>query len=332
MRLKKTLLILISLSIGISLSVGCAGIFKCTTPQGQRVFQDRSCRDVINPALRENVIKEPISRIDKHFLWKASSKVNTVYLFGSIHFGSTEMYPLPDVVTQAYNSSDALIVEVNTNLIDPRTMTLTLAQSGSYPKGETVKDHLSPETWEKLTRMAKKQQMDLKTLQSLKPWMISLGLNVLAIKKSGFSPEFGIDQYFITRAERRKPILELESGQQQMELLSTSSTIEQDKMLKKTLDQLENTASFFRSVLEAWQTGDTRHLKDLILRDIDTDPDTKSLYEALFTIRNHAMTDKIVKLSESGKNYFVVVGAGHLVGEEGIVELLRDRGYEVTQL
>ncbi len=332
MRLKKTLLVLSSLVTAAFLSLGYAGVYKCKAPEGRTVFQDRPCPDSVNTTLQQNPAREPARQSDKHFLWKASSKVNTIHLFGSIHFGSTEMYPLPDVVTKAYDSSDALIVEVNTRQTDQKAMAQTLMQFGSYPQGETVQKHLSPETWEKLTQAAKKQQLDLLKLQSQKPWLISLSLATLAIQKSGFSPEFGIDQYFITGAEGKKPILELENTQQQMNLLSTFSMIEQNRLLVETLDQLEEATTYFRSLLDAWQTGDAPRLKDLVQSETDTDPNAKLLYDALFTKRNRMMTDKIIKLSESGENYFVVVGAGHLVGDEGIVELLRGKGYEVTQL
>lgn len=332
MRFKKTLLVLAGLFTAAFLSLGYAGVYKCKTPQGQTVFQDRPCPNATNTAPAESANKEAVRQSNQHFLWKASSKVNTIHLFGSIHFGSTEMYPLPDVVTRAYDSSDALIVEVNTRQANPDAMAVTLLQSGSYPEGETAQSHLSPETWEQLTRTAKKQRLDLTKLQNQKPWLIALSLATLAIQKSGFSPEFGVDQYFITGAEGRKPILELESAQQQMNLLSTFSMIEQNRLLKETLDQLDQATVYFRSLLEAWQTGDASRLKDLVQSEIDTDPDAKKLYDALFTKRNHAMTDKIIKLSESGGSYFVVVGAGHLVGQEGIVELLRGKGYEVTQL
>ncbi|MGR9107568.1 MAG: TraB/GumN family protein [Gammaproteobacteria bacterium] len=332
MKMKKTLSILACLFMATFLSLGYAGVYKCKNPEGRTVFQDRPCSDALHSVLQTETSQQVSRHSDRHFLWKASSPMNTIHLLGSIHFGSTEMYPLPEVVTKAYEGADALIVEVNTNETDDDRMTLFLTQSGSYPEGETVENHLDPETWKKLTRAAKAQQLDLQKLQNQQPWLISLGLTTLAIQRSGFSPEFGIDQYFITGAEGKKPILELESAQEQMNLLSTFSLVEQDELLKETLEQLDQATVYFRSLLEAWQSGDTGRIKELTQNDIDTDPEAKKLYDALFVKRNHSMTEKIVKLSESGQNYFVVVGAGHLVGEEGIVELLRGRGYEVTQL
>ncbi len=332
MKLRTILLVLTSL---LSVSFpwpGFAGVHQCTDANGQIVFQDRPCVRPVDLSLHDGATHPAVNQNNRHFLWKATSKVNTIHLFGSIHFGSTEMYPLPEAASQAYESSDALIVEVNLNEADPRATALTLMQSGSYPEGETVQADLSPEIWEKLTKVAKKQRLDLLKLQSQKPWLISLTLNTLAIQKSGFSPEFGIDRYFINGAEGKKPILELETAQQQMVLLSTFPTVEQNRLLKETLDQLDQATSYFRSMLEAWQTGDTARLRDLTQSEIASDPDARKLYDVFFARRNHAMTDKIVEFSRSGENYFIVVGAGHLVGEQGIIELLRGRGYELTQL
>lgn len=332
MKLKKTLFILTSLFAAAFLSTGHAEVYQCETPGGQTLFQDRPCPTGAATVHTETAPDPAVRQNNKHFLWKASSRVNTIHLFGSIHFGSTKMYPLPNVVTQAYDNSDVLVVEVNTQRVDAKAVAVTLLQYGSYPDGESVQRHLPPETWEKLTQAAKHQQLDLTTLQNQKPWLISLSLATLAVQKSGFSPEFGVDKYFITGAERNKPILELESAEQQMTLLSTFSMMEQNRLLVETLDQLEDATTYFRSLLEAWQIGDAQGVKNLIQQGIDTDPDAKTLYEALFTRRNHAMTDKLLKYSEPGKNLFVVVGAGHLVGAEGIVELLRGKGYDVTQL
>lgn len=331
-RLNNALLLLASFSILAPLSVGYSGVFKCKNPEGQAVFQDRPCRNPGNTDPHTSASVSKKEHDNRHFLWKASSESGTVHLFGSIHFGSTEMYPLPKVVTEAYAGSDALIVEVNTNQIDTEEMLKSLEQTGTYPQGETVQQHLSPETWEKFTRTVKNQKLNLQTLQNKKPWLISLSLATLAIQKSGFSPKFGIDQYFITGAEGKKPILELETAQQQMDLLSTFSLVEQNKLLDETLSQLEQGPVYFRSILNAWQIGDSAKIKELTQSEIDTDPDARKLYHALFTARNHAMSKKIDKIAESGKNYFVVVGAGHLVGEEGIVELLRGKGYRLTQL
>lgn len=328
----KALLLLASLFLLSHPPTGYAGVYQCENPQGQTVFQDRPCRNPGNTEPQSSTAENGPRQSDRHFIWKASSAVGIIHLLGSIHFGSTEMYPLPEVITQAFTASDALIVEVHTNEADAEEMVKALAHTGSYPEGETVQEHLSPENWEKLTLAAKSQRLNLQTLQSQKPWLISLTLATLAIQKSGFSPEFGIDQYFINGAEGKKPILELESAQQQIKLLSTFSTIEQNRLLEETLDQLDQGPSYFRSMLKAWQAGDSAKIKELIQSEMNTDPGARKLYHALFTTRNHAMTEKIVKFSESGKNYFVVVGAGHLVGEEGIVELLRGRGYELTQL
>ena len=332
MTIKKTLLALTGLLMAAFVSLGYAGVYKCKSPQGQIVFQDHPCPTLRDSRLDETSAKEVVRENQKHFLWKASSNGNTIHLFGSVHFGSNEMYPLPDIVNQAFDQSDALVVELNTNQVNKQEMALIMSQSGTYPEGDTIQNHISPETWEKLSNMAKSQNLDLQQIQQQKPWMISLSLAILAVQKSGFSPEFGIDQYFITGAEGRKPILELETLQQQLNLFNAFSAIEENRFLKETLDQLEQATSFFRSMLEAWQTGDTMRLQELTQSEIDSDPAAKMLYDAIFVKRNHAMADKIVKLSQSGENYFVVVGAGHLVGAEGIVELLRAKGFEIRQL
>lgn len=331
MKLKTLPLLLIALLGMLLVTPGYARIYRCENAQGQSVFQDRPClwQNQINDQAQPGQQSDPNQR---HFLWKATSARNTIHLFGSIHFGSSEMYPLPEVVTRAYDGSDALVVEVNTNEVDPKVLQQFMIERGSYPKGDTLEKHLSPETWNKLLLAAHEQHLDIAKLQDKQPWLIVFSLATLAITKSGFSPNFGIDQYFLKGAQGRKPIIELESAEQQMLLMTTFSRVEQERLLKETLDQLEQASSYFRSMLKAWNSGDVSTVQELIQSEIGSEPSAKELYDEMFTKRNHAMTDKLIEMSKSGQNYFVVVGAGHMVGEEGIVELLRGQGYQVTQL
>lgn len=310
-----------------------AGVYKCTSADGQTTFQDRPCASPTNPEPAENTADSPAEADSgKHFLWKASSNTATVHLLGSIHFGSTEIYPLPGVITDAYDRSDTLVVEVNADEQTLQESMATMVRSGTYPDGTTLQDHVTPELWEKVAKTAVSQKLDLNALQTRQPWLITLMLATLAVERSGFSPKLGIDRYFITGATGSKPIVELESVGEQMQLLSAFSELEQSKLLEETLDQLDQGPAYFRSMLAAWQNGNAAELETLIRQDMDANPETRKIFDRLFTRRNHTMAEKIIKMSAPGKSLFVVVGAGHMVGDEGIVELLRANGYTVIQL
>ncbi len=327
----KKLLVLFLFTCIFTLGTVDAGVHKCQNANGQTIFQDRPCQNPGNtePARAE---KSSASVSDKHFLWKAQSNTSTIHLLGSLHFGSTEMFPLPTVITDAYDSSDTLIVEVNADQQKLKEASDILIKTGTYIDGSNLQDHISAKTWEQVSNTAELQKLDINRLKVQKPWLICFTLAALSIERSGFSPKLGIDRYFITGATDKKPILELETVSEQMELLSHFSSLEQDKLLEETLKQLEQGPTYFRSMLVAWQTGDTNKMEELTRKNIDTDEDGKRIYKVIFTDRNHSMVEKILKYAEPGKSLFVVVGAGHMVGSEGIVELLRTQGYEITQL
>ncbi len=326
-------------SIGICLllcllvtSDSYAGVFKCKNASGQTTFQDRPCLKKPNPLASESDAVKPVNNTDKHFLWKATSNETTIHLLGSIHVGSSDMYPLAPVITTAYEAADTLVVEVNADDEQLSTAAKKLLALGSYDDGSTLQDHVSTETWEKLSKVAARKKLNLEVLKTQKPWLITLALAHLMIRDSGFSPKLGIDRYFITGARDKKPILELETADEQIALLSQFSKLEQDKLLLQTLNELDQGPQYFREMLAAWQNGDAQKLLEMTTRDIDSEPAFKAIYDALFTQRNHSMTAKIDQLVQTGGSYFVIVGSGHMVGPEGIVQLLKNKGYELTQL
>ncbi len=310
-----------------------AGVFKCKNASGQTTFQDRACLkkpDLL--ASESSPVKRANTSTGKHFLWKATSNEATIHLLGSVHVGSSDMYPLATVITNAYETADTLVVEVNADDEQIGNAAKKLLSLGRYDDGTTLQDHVSAETWEKLSKVAARKKLDLESLKTQKPWVITIALANLMIRDSGFSPKLGIDRYFITGAKDRKPILELESADEQIALLSQFSTLEQDKFLLQSLNELDQGPQYFRDILAAWQNGDAQKLHEMTTRDIDSEPAFKAIYDALFTKRNHSMAAKIDGLVQTGGSYFVIVGSGHMVGPEGIVQLLKNKGYQLTQL
>jgi len=309
-----------------------AGVFKCKNTSGQTTFQDRACLKKPSPPASESDADKRGNHTGKHFLWKATSNETTIHLLGSVHVGSSDMYPLAPVITTAYETADTLVVEVNADDEQLGAATKKLLALGRYDDGTTLQDNISTETWEKLSKVAARKKLNLDTLKTQKPWMITLALAQLMIRDSGFSPKLGIDRYFIIGAKNKKPILELESADEQIALLSQFSKLEQDKLLLQTLNELDQGPQYFKEMIAAWQNGDAQKLHQLTTRDIDSEPAFKAIYNALFTQRNHSMATKIDQLVQTGGSYFVIVGSGHMVGSEGIVQLLKNKGYELTQL
>ncbi len=269
----------------------------------------------------------------KSLLYKVSSKNSTVYILGSIHLAKEELYPLDREITNAYNTSDILVVEVDPSSQESViAMQNTMVASGLYPQGKRLSTELSPGTYDLLKRYTDKVGISLESMQQMKPWVVMLQLTITEMMRLGYSPELGIDKYFLDKASTDgKPVMELETAQEQMALLSKEDQEFQDKLLLYTLESMHEMEPMLDEMFKGWRRGDAKAFDKVMNAPLETDPSLKGIYEDLITKRNYKMTERIEDFLKSNKDYFVVVGSGHVIGEEGIVELLSDRGFSVIQ-
>ena len=266
----------------------------------------------------------------KSFLWKVQSKSATVYVLGSLHALKREMYPLPGVIEDAFRKSEVLVVEANINEM-PLEGIMGMLEGAMYPGDEVLESHLSKETYERANARLSKFGMPIEFFRKSKPWFLALMITALEMQRLGFNPEYGIDSHFLKKAAGRKRIMELESVTYQMNLFSTLPEGDQESFLLYTLRDLDILAREMDGLARAWSTGDTEALETIVLRGVQDDPRMIQIYEKLIYERNGTMASKIEGFFETGGHYFVVVGAGHLVGKKGIIELLKEKGYSVEQ-
>jgi uncharacterized protein YbaP (TraB family) len=267
----------------------------------------------------------------KGFLWKVQSKTGTAYIVGSIHAYKSELYPLPKKMEDAFDNSDALAVEANVNEIKPESM-MTMINGALYTDGSTLEKHLSSETYEMTVQKLKELGLPLEIFQNTKPWFIASTLTSLELQKLGLDPEYGIDNYFLKKAENRKRVVELESIEYQVNLLSSFSDAEQELFLVSTLKDLDLLKKEINTILTAWNTGDTKTMESYVSKSLQDDPRMLPIYKKLVFDRNKNMVSKIEGYLKTRERYCVVVGAAHLVGKDGIIEILKRKGYIVEQL
>jgi len=299
-----------------------AEIFQCPDAAGALQFQNRPCAVVVQD--------EPDS--GKHFLWQASVGKGTLYLLGSIHFGTAEMYPLPLVMTSMFKRSETLVVEADVLNVSPLEIAQLLASKAMYQDGTTLRQQLSEKTWQRLEQVAASLGMSVELLDMQKPWFVSMSLTALALKNLGFSEEKGIDIHFLSLARGKKKIVELEGLAWQLGLFEQLTPEEQVLMLEESLNEIEQGKDFFERMLAFWRAGDGAGIQALFDEGMLAEQASERLNQLIMLGRNKSMTEKLVRMAEQGGRYFVVVGAGHLPGDEGIIALLKQRGYQVSQL
>ncbi len=327
-----------------------AAVFKCRDSSGQISFQGVACTtegvelhlpaETKRPALSSrqktvpNVAQEPGQNAagGEHFLWLAEAGKGRVYLLGSIHFGTPAMYPLPAVMIEAFDSADSLVVEANILAVDSIQMTQLVMSKGLYQDGTTLQQSLSNVTWNRVKWVAASYGIAELQINQQRPWLVSMTLTAMALRRMGYREDLGIDLYFLKAAQGRKKIIELESIEQQLSLFEKLNAKEQALMLEETLRELDQADAFFKRMLAAWQTGDGGEVESMMNENLGRMAGAERLNQIVLLDRNVTMTDAIDRLARQGGIHFVVVGAGHLPGEKGIVGLLKKRGYMLRQM
>lgn len=272
----------------------------------------------------------PIRAAAGSLLWEARSSTSTVYLLGSIHYAKSDMYPLAAAIEDAFEKSSTLVLEFNPLTVDQGKLQQEILARGMYTGDKTIRDALSGEAMDMLKDYVERAGFPLSAVMKMKPAVLALTLNSLELLRLGYSPEQGIDMYFAKKAAGSKPILELESPEEQMEMLF--GIPDPDLLLMYTIRDISKTGEQIDQITESWKTGDADRIHSFLFEEnIHEHPGMTEILEEIVYRRNRTMAEKIKGCLSTGKTYFVVVGAAHLIGDRGIVELIEQAGYRVRK-
>lgn len=273
--------------------------------------------------------------------YKISDKNNTtIYLLGSIHAADDTIYPLNDTIMNSFNDSDYLAVEVDTlSLQNNFDLSLKLAEKMMYNDSTTIKNHIGDELYNKMVNFLKEKKSYSSLYDNYKPVFFESLFENLIINDAKLKSESGIDTYFLSLAsENNKKILEVESAEFQYNLL-LNTPLELDKiMIEEYIDNYDLNVSQMKDLYELWKKGDKEQLENILInseRQNVTEEEKKLMEnynQSLIIDRNYGMANVLENYFEKKQNVFCVVGLGHVIGDEGIINLLQKRGYDVVQL
>jgi len=261
-------------------------------------------------------------------LWKATSGKNSAYMFGSLHIGDKSFYPLAATVEKAFADSDVLILEVDIKKVNMMAVAAMVMEEGMYSGDDTLWKHISPETRKGLEAYAKRLGVPADMFAPMKPWMASMTLAVLPFQKAGMDPNLGLDQHFVDESGDKR-IDALETAEWQIKLFTSLSPELQEKLLETEVQAERDPLAESRELVAAWQSGDAARVESLMRKYSDGPPEFE---RKVLTDRNPHMADAVSHCLESTDHCFMVVGAAHLVGKDGVVDLLTRRGVKVQQL
>jgi hypothetical protein len=265
------------------------------------------------------------------FLWDAERDGKHVWLLGSIHLGDAKLYPLPAPMEAAYRQADTLVVEADVS--DAKAMAPLMPMT-LLPEGQTVGALLTPRQNKQLDAALLRAGLPRAAAERMKPWFLALTLSAMTMQSEGLAASQGIDLHYLQRAKQDgKKIAELESARAQFELFDQLPQDDAIALLTSSLDpkQAKQIKPQVQAMLRAWRQGDVKAMRRTLDADMPTDdPAMKRVSDKLFGMRNRAMVEKIDDLAGT-TTPLVVVGAGHLAGPDNLIDMLRWRGYRVTQ-
>ncbi|MGD8344106.1 MAG: TraB/GumN family protein [Desulfobacterales bacterium] len=270
-----------------------------------------------------------VEQSTKNCLWSIKTQSNKIFLLGSIHVLKQETYPLDPAIERAYAASERIIFETDIAAMQDAAMQTKMLELGMYPAGQNLFDNIARDTRQQLEKKMSALGLPLESFSRFKPWFVALTLTTLELQRLGYNSQYGIDMYFFGKAQSGgKEIGFLEPPEYQIDLLGNMTGKDQNDFLKQTLKDLELIGELAGDLVNSWKSGNADKLHELLHRSFKDYP---NLNDRLLIQRNLKWVKEVEEAMRQNKNVLFVVGAGHLVGPESVVDLLRKNGHEVKQ-
>jgi uncharacterized protein len=269
----------------------------------------------------------------RNFLWKVTSRQSVVYLVGSVHLLTKDYYPLSPALDNAYTDSDLLVEEVDMGEMLTPEAQMQMAMRGMLPAGQSLDKVVTPATMTLVVKTVADLAnlgVSVEPLKQFKPWMLALYLLGLEWQKAGFDADLGLDKHFYDRAKADgKRVQALETLEYQIARFDEMPMDQQDRLLFESLKELGTEQASVTALADAWKAGDAPAVERIVLQDVDDDP---AMYQRLLVDRNRNWFPAIDALLNRPVHAFVVVGAAHLIGPDGLLQMLKAKGYAVEQM
>ena len=263
-------------------------------------------------------------------MWMAEGSGNRVYLLGSIHLLREQDHPLPQIIADAYEDAETLYMELDMDDLDPLATQATINRLGMLEEGISLRQVMGEELYAEAAAAASELEIPLEMLDRTEPWYAAITVEQLVLARIGFSTAYGIEMHLLRKASGDgKEILGFETLEQQLGYLDGLSLEAQRELLMQTLTEGAVIREIMDDLISAWRSGDIDYLEQTLLADLSGYPE---LYDTIVADRNRLWVDTIDDLLDDGEDYLVIVGALHLVGEDGVPRLLEQRGIRITQM
>ena len=263
-------------------------------------------------------------------VWSVRSGDNVIYLGGTVHLLRPADYPLPGEFEEAYQASSELYFETDIASMSDLSVQAQMLQQLTYGDDESLSSILSDEAYAALSAYTATAGLPIAMLNKFKPGLLISTLQILVFQSMGFTPQ-GVDAFFHTRAVGDgKAEGQLETVQEQIGSIAAMGEGNESEFILLSLKDLAETGDVMEDMIGAWRSGDAEGLSELFVEEMKVE--APALYDTLLLQRNLKWVPQIDSMLQDADTEFVLVGAAHLVGENGLLDLLSQKGYEINQL
>ena len=263
-------------------------------------------------------------------VWSVRSGDNVIYLGGTVHLLRPGDYPLPDEFEEAYQASSELYFETDIAAMSDLLVQAQMLQQLTYSDDRSLRTVLSDEAYTALSAYTQTAGLPIVMLEKFKPGLLISTLQILVFQSMGFTPQ-GVDAFFHTRAVADgKAEGQLETVQEQIGFIAAMGEGNDSEFILLSLKDLTETGNVIDGMIGAWRSGDAQGLSELFVEDMKVE--APALYDTLLLERNLKWIPQIHRMLQDADTEFVLVGAAHIVGENGLLDLLSQEGYEINQL
>jgi uncharacterized protein YbaP (TraB family) len=265
----------------------------------------------------------------KSFLWKVLSGTKVLYLAGSVHALGADAYPLSAAYEDAFAAAGTLVEEINLAEAEQLAAAPMLLAKGLYTDGRTFEGAVGKDTATLVATRLKDTPIPVEMIRLMKPWMVMLMITAVEAQRAGLDAALGLDKHFFDKAKAAgKPVLALETAESQIDRFDKMPESLQEQMLRSTLSELDVQRNSVTAMINAWRKGDAATLEKMALSSFDG---YRGAYASLIVERNNNWIPQIEACMARPQPCFVVVGAAHLVGPDGLLVLLTQKGYRIEQ-
>lgn len=257
-------------------------------------------------------------------LWELEGTHNRIVILGSVHFLRAEDAPLPEAIARVYADADVIVFEVDLGRLDPLEIQNVLARLALDAEGRDLEDILGHQDYRTAAQLAAGVDIDLNTLRPYEPWYAALQITQLRLLQLGFDGSFGVETQMTLKAVADgKPIVGLESLEEQFGALDSLPATAQRVFLMQTLEDAGTISEELDTIVAAWKAGDMATLEQTLMAGLE---DQQALRESVLVQRNRNWTRQIIEFTKQSRDYLIIVGALHLVGEDSVIRMLEEAG------